>query len=310
METNRTDILVNPDYINSINTSKKEADKMSSSALQLRLKSGNEIPVIGIGTFRMKGEECRQAVETALELGYTHIDTAEMYENESAIGKAIQEFDRSDLFITSKVWRTNLEYGKVLDSCEASLNRLNTPYLDLYLIHWPSRAGSIREAIQAMEKLYDEGQVRSIGVSNFSIPLVEETLKMAEKPICVNQVEFHPWLYQNELLEFCQKRDITLMAYTPLARTQVFEDEVIRDLAKKYGKTPAQITLRWEIQKGVVAIPRSSSRNHLKENLQIFDWELDLKDERKIDAISKTKRIVSLGDITTAAKFSLKEFFS
>lgn len=283
---------------------------MSSSVPQLRLKSGNEIPVIGIGTFRMKGKECQQAIETALELGYTHIDTAEMYGNESEIGEAIQKIDRSDLFITSKVWPTNLKYERVLDSCEASLNRLNTPYLDLYLIHWPSRTSSMKEAIQAMGKLHDEGQVRSIGISNFPIPLVEETLKIAEKPICVNQVEFHPWLYQKELLEFCQERDIILIAYTPLARTQVFEDEVIQDLAKKYGKTPAQITLRWEIQKGVVAIPRSSSREHQKENLQIFDWKLRTEDERKIDEIPKTKRIVSLGDIATAAKFSLKEFFS
>ncbi|MBS3815079.1 MAG: aldo/keto reductase [Hadesarchaea archaeon] len=265
-----------------------------TSVPKLKLKSNYDIPIIGLGTYRLRGKEFLEKLKTALELGYNHIDTAEMYRNEEEIGEAISKYDRSELFITTKVWKNNLHYRDVLESCEGSLKRLNTSYIDLYLIHWPNESIPIKETLRAMEKLVSENKVRSIGVSNFSIQQVKEASNNTSLPICVNQVEFHPWLYQKKMLDFCQSKNIILTAYTPIARTQVFDEKVIQDLVEKYDRTPAQIILRWEIQKGVVAIPKSGSKKHLKENLQIFDWELEKEDEEKIDNIPTTKEIVNL----------------
>lgn len=259
----------------------------------LEIKDGNHIPQIGLGTYRLKGEECRRAVRIALKKGYNHIDTAEMYENEPEIRKEIEGINRSNLFITSKVRPTNLYYEDVLKACNSSLKRLGTSYVDLYLIHWPNEAVPIGETLQAMEKLHEEGKAKSIGVSNFTIQQTKKAMKVSEVPITANQVEFHPWLYQKELLEFCRKHDIVLIAYTPLARTKVFKEEVIQRLADKHEKTPAQIVLRWEIQRGVVTIPKSSSEKHIQENLQILDWKLDSEDTKRIDEIPVEKRLVN-----------------
>lgn len=258
------------------------------------MKDGNSIPQIGLGTYRLKGKECQNAAEIALEYGYNHIDTAEMYENESEVGKAIKKVDREDLFITSKVWPNNLRYEDVLNACESSLNRLGTSYLDLYLIHWPNEAIPLKETLDAMKELHDEGKVKSIGVSNFTIQQVKEAMEVSDIPIAVNQIEFHPWLYQEKMLDFCSDKDIILTAYAPIARTKVFEEEIIQNLVEKYSRPPAQIVLRWGIQKGVVVIPKSSSRNHIKENIQIFDWELSQEDVERIDSIPTEKRLVTL----------------
>lgn len=259
----------------------------------LKMNSGNEIPQIGLGTYRLKSEKCRQAVETALETGYNHIDTAEMYNNESVIGEVIEEFNRSELFITSKVWPKNLRYDDVLNACASSLEKLGTSYLDLYLIHWPNESIPISETLRAMKKLHEDGKVRSIGVSNFTVPQVKEAIESAEIPISANQVEFHPWLYQKDLLDFCESQDIALIAYAPLARTRVFKENVIQDLAEKYEKTTAQIVLRWEIQKGVIPIPGSSSKKHIQENFQLFDWKLEAEDVKKVDKIPTENRLVN-----------------
>ena len=257
-----------------------------------KLRSNYSIPVLGLGTWQLLGKECEVVVKKALDIGYRHIDTAEIYENQEEIRRAIRDFPRSELFITSKVWRTNLRFKDVLKACESTLNELNTSYLDLYLIHWPNPAVPVEETLRAMKILHKEGKLRSIGVSNFDLSLLKEALEVEEVPICVNQVEFHPYLYQKELLEFCKKHDIVLVAYSPLARGRAIKDKTIRELAEKYGKNPAQISLRWILQKGAIPIPKASSEEHLRENIDIFDWKLSKKDEEKIDSMGIEKRIV------------------
>jgi len=257
-----------------------------------KLRSNYYIPVLGLGTWLLTGKKCEEAVKKALEIGYRHIDTAEAYENQTEIGRAIREFSRSRLFITSKVWRTNLRFESVLKACESTLKDLNTSYLDLYLIHWPNPNIPLEETFRAMKVLYEQGKVRSIGVSNFNVHLLEQALEVEEVPVCVNQVEFHPQLYQKELLEFCKKHDIVLVAYAPLARRRVLKDKTIKELADEYGKTPAQISLKWILQKGAVPIPKASSEEHLRENMSLFDWKLSREDINKIDSIGIKKRIV------------------
>lgn len=260
---------------------------------EIGLRDGNSIPQLGLGTYRLKGDKCRKAVAAALEFGYNHIDTAEMYENESVVGEEIQEYDRSELFITSKVWPTNLRYEEVIEACQRTLNRLDTSYVDLYLIHWPNEEIPFEETLEAMAEVHDRGWANSIGVSNFTAEQLERAIDVSDVPIVTNQVEFHPWLYQKELLEFCRENDIVITAYAPLARARFLDDETIQQLSKKYGKTPAQIILRWELQKGLVTIPGSSSRDHIEENLQVLDWELEEEDERKIDEIPVEERMVT-----------------
>jgi len=257
-----------------------------------KLRSNYYIPVLGLGTWLLTGKKCEEAVKKALEMGYRHIDTAEIYENQKEIGRAIQTFSRSELFITSKIWKTNLRFKDVLRACESTLRDLNISYLDLYLVHWPVPEIPLEETFRAMKVLCEEGKVRTIGVSNFDIPLLEQALEVEEIPVCVNQVEFHPLLYQKELLEFCKKHDIVLIAYSPLARRRIMENKTIKELAEKYGKTPAQISLKWILQKGAVPIPKASSEEHLRENMNLFDWKLSRNDINKIDSIGIKKRIV------------------
>ncbi|KXA91237.1 oxidoreductase [candidate division MSBL1 archaeon SCGC-AAA259D18] len=254
------------------------------------MKDGRKIPALGFGTWNLSGEECQRMVEKALDLGYTHIDTAEGYNNESQIGEVLQTYDRSNLFITSKVSPSNLHYEDVLSSCESSLEKLGTSYLDLYLIHWPNEAISIRESLWAMKKLQEEALVRSVGISNFGVNQLKIAMGVSEAPICINQVEFHPWLYKRELLDFCKENGVILTASAPLARSRILKDELIQKTARKYDKTPAQIALKWELQKGLVTIPKTTSEDHLRKNFQLFDWKLDPQDVEKIDSIPKTER--------------------
>lgn len=257
-----------------------------------KLRSNYEIPILGLGTWELLGEKCRNVVRKALELGYVHIDTAEIYGNESEIGEIIQDFSREDIFITSKVMPDNLHYDNVLKSCEKSLRKLKTHYLDLYLIHWPNPNIPVKETFRAMKKLHEEGKVRSIGVSNFDINLLEKALEEEELPITVNQVEFHPYLYQKELLSFCKEHEIIFTAYSPLARGEIIKDKTIQELGKKYKKTPTQISLRWVLQKEAVVIPKAGSEEHMKENMEIFGWEISDKDVEKIDSIGTKMRYV------------------
>lgn len=253
----------------------------------MEYKKAKEItlPVLGLGTWQMRGKECQQAVETALELGYRHIDTAQMYRNEQDIGDALQNSDipRDEIFLTTKLLQSNLRADDVERSFAMSLERLQMDYVDLLLIHSPNPTMPISETIDAMNALQDAGKVKYIGVSNFSVQEMQDAMKVSRTPIITNQVEYNPFNNQQKILEFCRKQDIALTAYTPLARNRVTRDKTIKEIASKYGKTSAQVTLRWLIQqKNVITIPKSSDSKHLKENIDIFDFSISDGEMQKI----------------------------
>ena len=250
-----------------------------------KLATGHEMPTFGLGTWQLEGDTCTQAVRTALEMGHDLIDTADVYGNHEQIAPAIAEVSRSSYFITSKVNRGSLHYDDVLRTCEKNLHELGIDFLDLYLVHWPDESAPMEETFRALRKLVDEGMTRSIGVSNFMVEDLEEALSVAEVPICNNQISLNPTKYNREVVEFCQERDLLVTAYSPIARGGVFEDEVIRGVADKVGKTAGQVALRWLLQKDLVVIPKASSEGHLRENLDIFEWELPPEEEAEIDAI-------------------------
>ncbi|WP_435096083.1 aldo/keto reductase [Halorubrum sp. N11] len=245
------------------------------------LPSGAELPALGLGTYDLDGQTA-DSVRAALDAGYAHIDTAEGYHNEEAIGDALAEYDRDDVFLTSKVLAKHLNYESVIESCEASLDRLDTDYLDLYLIHWPNPAISLRETLRAMEELRDRGLVRDVGVSNFSAYQLSCAQHISDVPIAVNQIEFHPWFQQPDVVDYCRESDTVVEAAATLARTDVFDDEVVVELAEKYEKSPAQVVIRWALDNDVVALPRSSTPDHVRANADL-DWELGEADRRRLD---------------------------
>jgi diketogulonate reductase-like aldo/keto reductase len=268
---------------------------MKNKIPNIKLNDELEMPIIGLGTWMLKGKECIKSVMEAIRVGYRHIDTAEVYENEEEIGIAIKNFPRDKLFITSKASPTDATYEEILKKCENSLKRLGTNYLDQYLIHWPSLEIN-EETLKAFKELYDKKMILSFGVSNYSIEQLKEILKITNKinlPITVNQVEFHPLLYQKELLEFCKKNNIVIVSYSPLARGYVSKNKVLNEIAKKYDKTPAQISLNWLIEKGTIIIPKASSKQHLEENID-FDFKLNIEDIQKIDKVIEEKRLIPL----------------
>ncbi|MBU3219409.1 aldo/keto reductase [Clostridium algidicarnis] len=265
---------------------------MKTLTKSFKLNNGIQMPCLGFGTFEIeKDDAIRASILEALNVGYRHIDTASMYKNEEGIGNAIKESDvlRREIFLTSKVWNGDHGYDSTLKAFEASLKKLKTDYLDLYLIHWPKDLN--KETWKALERLYDEKVIRAIGVSNFKVHHLNEI--MAKANICpmVNQVEFHPQLQNKEVLDFCLKSNIQLEAWGPLMQGEVFSIDLMKDLAIKYNKTISQITLRWDIQMGVVAIPKSVTPSRIKENTEIFDFEISLEDMEKIASLNKEERI-------------------
>ena len=263
----------------------------------IRLKNGVKIPVLGLGTWRLSGEETIEIVKKALKMGYKHIDTAERYGNEAEIGIAIEKFDRDKLFLTSKVWYDHLHYQDILSACKDSLKKLRTDYLDLYLVHWPNPFIDMKETFQALKELYSKGMIKWVGVSNFTMRHLKKALPICESlslPIIINQVEFHPFLYQGDLLNFCRKNHILLTAYRPIAKGLVNENSIIRQIAEKYQKTPAQVTLKWFIQQEIIAIPKASSEEHLRENIDIFDFKLEDLDFQKIKGQNQNRRLVKI----------------
>jgi diketogulonate reductase-like aldo/keto reductase len=245
---------------------------------------GVDVPAIGFGTWPMKGEACRTAVRTALETGYRHVDTAQMYENEEAVGRAIAESDvpRADVFLVTKVLRGNLARDDLLDSVDESLQRLGTG-IDLLLIHAPSRSVPVEESIGAMNELQERGSVDHIGVSNFSVDQLREAIDASDTPILTNQVEYHPFESQDEVLEFCIENDVALTAYSPLAEGRVVGNDVLEEIGSRHGKTSAQVALRWLLQQElVVPIPKASGRTHIEENFDVFDFELGDEEVERI----------------------------
>jgi diketogulonate reductase-like aldo/keto reductase len=261
----------------------------------VELNNGIAIPWVGFGVFQVPpGEVTYRSVTMALEAGYRHVDTASIYGNELSVGEAVRAsgVPREELFITTKVWNQDQGYEKTLKAFEASRTRLGLDRIDLYLIHWPVPSkGRFKDTYRAMEKLYHDGVVRAIGVSNFLVHHLEELLKAAAVKPVINQVEFHPFLYQPKLLDFCKRNDIRLEAWSPLTRGRFLDHTVIRGIAERHGRTPAQVLLRWDLKHEVVTLPRSTKENHIKENARIFDFELSGEDMKTLDSLDEDRRI-------------------
>ena len=234
------------------------------------------MPMLGLGTWRLKGKECEQVIKKAIELGYTHIDTAWMYENQQAVGKALRDIrvDRDELFVTTKIWHTHLTHADVLAQFDVCISDLQMDYVDLLLIHWPSDTVPFEETFAAFQEIYDAGKVKSIGISNFSIAQVKRACEISDLPICTNQVEYHVRNNKEELREYCETHNIPITAHRPLAVGNLAEDAELTEIGNRHGKTAAQVALRWLVQKGIITIPKSGSEPHLRENLDIFDWQL------------------------------------
>lgn len=253
---------------------------MKSLNGNVRLHNGVEMPYFGLGVYKVEeGAEVESTVAEALKLGYRLIDTAALYQNEEGVGQAVREsgLPREEIFVTTKVWNTDQGYDSALKAFETSLGKLGLDYIDLYLIHWPVK-GKYLETWRALERIYEEGRVKAIGVSNFNIHHLEDVLGQSKLKPAVNQVELHPALAQKELREFCEKNEILVQAWSPLARGRILADPVLTAIAEKNGKSPAQVILRWHLQNGVAVIPKSVTPSRLKENADIFDFELSPDD--------------------------------
>lgn len=263
-----------------------------------RFKNNHTIYQLGLGTWQMTGEACKKAVITALELGYRHIDTALAYQNHPQVSKALSnsQLKREDIFLTSKIWMKDADVNTLYEVYKEDINDLNTDYLDLILIHWPDRTvKNWNNVFLALKKMQNEGLVKSIGVSNFTINHLKDVLTIAEKhdiEIVNNQVEYHPGLNQRELLNFCSQNNILVTAYSPLAQGKVFNDSTLNEIAKKHNKNAGQISLAWLMQKGIIAIPKASSEEHIKNNLDIFDINLSSEEIKKIDELGNNNRLI------------------
>ncbi|KAA8785737.1 diketogulonate reductase-like aldo/keto reductase [Paenibacillus sp. 4624] len=259
------------------------------------LNNGVKMPWLGFGVFKVKdGDEVVSAVKTAIEAGYRSIDTAKVYNNESGVALGIREsgIAREDLFITTKVWNSDQGYESTLAAFEESMKRLELEYLDLYLIHWPVK-GKYKDTWRALEKLYKEGRVRAIGVSNFQTHHLEDLLMDATVKPAVNQVELHPLLTQKELRDYCSTHEIQIEAWSPLGQGNLMEHPLLQDIAAKYGKSPAQVILRWDLQNGIVTIPKSVTPERIHANTELYDFELTAEEIEQINGLNENKRFGS-----------------
>ncbi|MBT2293050.1 aldo/keto reductase [Paenibacillus albidus] len=256
------------------------------------LNNGITMPWFGLGTYKAEGEEVAKAVTTALELGYRSIDTAAVYGNEEEVGRSIAASGvaRDELFVTTKVWNDDQGFDTTLSAFETSSRKLGLDVIDLYLIHWPGQS-KYKETWRALERLYAEGRVRAIGVSNFQIHHLQELMKDSTIVPAVNQVELHPRFIQKELHAFCSEHQIQIEAWAPLMKGRLQENELLQSIAKKHGKTVAQVILRWEMQQGIVIIPKSVTSSRIKENSEIFDFELSAEELGSISGLDAGERI-------------------
>lgn len=260
----------------------------------VKLNNGLEMPLFGLGVFKIEGGfNVNRAVVTALEEGYRLIDTAALYRNERGVGEAIRMTKgvaRERVFVTSKVWNTDQGYDKTRKAFDQSLNLLGFKYLDLYLIHWPVK-GKFKETWRALEALYNEKRVKAIGVSNFLQHHLEDLMGSSNVVPAVNQFEHHPRLVQRNLLDFCKKQGIQVQAWAPIMKGEVSNIPELQEIGKKYGKTPAQVVLRWNLQNGVATIPKSEKPARIRENANIYDFKLSADDMVKIEALDRSARI-------------------
>jgi len=261
---------------------------------RIQLSNNVEIPQLGLGTYQLTGDTCRKAVAKALDVGYRHIDTASRYGNQKEIGEELANASvkREEVFITSKVWRDSVSADAVREACVKTLEQLDTDYLDLYLIHWPVEDIPVAETLTAMQALQDDDLIKAIGVSNFTIELLEEVLE-TDVTVVNNQVEFHPTLHQSRLKEFCDENDITITAYSPLAQGKDIRLDLIQHIAKKHDRSGAQVVLNWLKEKGLVAIPRSKHPDHIEDNFKTLEWQLDDEDVAAIDDIGRFERVIN-----------------
>ncbi|MBV9783498.1 MAG: aldo/keto reductase [Acidisphaera sp.] len=256
------------------------------------------MPKLGLGTWRMRGAEGREAVERALALGYRHIDTAEMYGNEDAVGAALAGggVKRADIHLTTKVWFENLAPEAMRRAMAASLAALRTDYVDLYLIHWPAPGMDLPRALETMMQLQEEGRARAIGVSNFTVALMRQAVEEIGAPIVCNQVEYHVLLDQSAVLSYARSKGVAVTAYAPLAQGRLAEHPPLQDLARKHGATPAQVALKWLLdQDGVAAIPKAQREASQRANLAALQIELDDADRQVIAGLPKDQRFVNPG---------------
>lgn len=260
------------------------------------LNDGQKIPYLGLGTWLSKKDDCTQAVSFALKNDYDLIDTAQIYENESQVGKGWKESGRSreSFYLTTKIWNIHQGFKSTKNSFEKSLKKLETDYVDLLLIHWPNISNFSRtaETWQAMIELRKQGLARSIGVSNFTPSLLSELIEQSDEIPAVNQVEFHIFLYQKDLMDFCQDKGIQLEAYSPLARGEYLNDPTLVQVAQKHGKSTAQVMLAWLVQHDIVVIPKSVHEKRILENADIF-FELDAADMQLLDGLNRNERLIS-----------------
>ena len=256
------------------------------------LTNGVEMPIFGLGVYKMiEPQETIEAITKALQIGYRAIDTASLYYNEEQVGEAIRHSGvaREEIFVTTKVWNTDQGYDNTLKAFEVSLKKLNMDYVDLYLTHWPVE-GKYPDTYRAIERLYEEKLIRVPGVSNHHAHHVEKLLHSANVPPMVNQVEVHPYLSQEPLRAFCREHHIAVTAWSPLGRGGVLQDETIIKIAEKYGKTAAQVVLRWHLQHDIMVIPKSVTPSRIEENANIFDFVLSSEDMTVIDSLNRNQR--------------------
>jgi len=270
-----------------------------SDVPQITLNDGHTIPQLGLGVYKVADDEAERVVETALAEGYRHLDTAEFYANERGVGRALRAsgLPRDEVFLTTKVWNTAQGYDETLRSFDESLTKLGTDHVDLYLIHWPApKQDKYVETYRALETIRAEGRARSIGVSNFQVSHLERLLAETDVVPAINQVEAHPWLQQRELRDFDTAHGIVTEAWSPLARGRILDNAALVRIGAKHGVTPAQVTIRWHLQQGLVVIPKSVTPSRIRANLDVFGFELDASDLAAVAGIETGERTGSHPD--------------
>ncbi|NGX53315.1 MAG: putative oxidoreductase [Chlamydiae bacterium] len=255
------------------------------SRYEVSLAPSVSIPLLGMGTWKLQGKPCEKTVRTALEIGYRHIDTAHFYENHREIREAIRGFPREKLFLTSKFTPSQLENETIAKSCGRALKELGIDYLDLYLIHWPDRELPMKSIAKELEQLQAMGKIRAWGVSNFTIRHLKDMIEWGFSP-AANQVEFHPYLHQKELLDYCNQKNVRLIAYRSLGMGALVADPIVEQIAENHGKTVTQVLLRWAVEKQIPVIPKATSKKHLEENFAIFDFKLKKGDVEILDNLT------------------------
>ncbi|OLS25730.1 MAG: Glyoxal reductase [Candidatus Heimdallarchaeota archaeon LC_3] len=254
----------------------------------IKLNNNINMPILGLGTWSMNNKKLIQAVNWALEAGYRHFDSARYYKNEKALGKVIRNssYSREELFVTTKVWPQDFGYNETLKAFDASFDDLNIEYVNQYLIHWPSDDSRTHESWKALSDIYKEGKVKTIGVSNFSITDLERLKEISDIIPATNQIKFHPFCFDPEILEYCKRENIAIVSYSPLSEGRKLKNPKLIEIATQYDKTPAQIMLRWGIQHNTITIPKSSNKDRIIENASIFDFEISNTHMDELNSLS------------------------